>query len=131
MFEKAIRQAFREQGYEVKQHRHHDGQGDDADIVVSPPARHGLLQPEEVAVQVKWKEGVDANDEAAVDQIVKWAKSQKSNALKYAISSATGFTENVQSRAAEEQVVLIGGLQTMCFLLGVPDRYRADWEGDG
>lgn len=25
-------------------------------------------------------------------------------------------------------VVLVGGLQTMCFLLGVPDRYRTEWD---
>ena len=68
-FEEAVRQAFREQGYEVKDHRHYDGRGGDVDILVSPPARHGLFQPDEIAVQVKWKQGVDAHDEGAVGQI--------------------------------------------------------------
>lgn len=128
-FEKAVRHAFREQGYQVKDgHRHYDGQGGDADIVVSPPTRHGFFQPEEIAVQVKWKQGVDVHDTDAVEQIVKWAASQESNAAKYVISSASEFTEKAKEQAAEKEVVLIGGLQTMCFLLGVSERYREDWE---
>ena len=127
-FEDAVRQAFHEQHYEVKDHLHYDGRGGDVDILVSPPARHGLFQPEEIAVQVKWKQGVDSHDADAVEQIIKWAESQESNAVKYVISSASSFTENTQRLAAENGVVLIGGRQTMCFLLGVPERYRADWE---
>ena len=107
---------------------HYDGQGGDADIVVSPPTRHGFFQPEEIAVQVKWKQGVDVHDTDAVAQIVKWAASQESNAAKYVISSASEFTEKAKEQAAEKEVVLIGGLQTMCFLLGVSERYREDWE---
>ena len=128
-FEEAVRHAFREQGYQVKEgHRHYDRQGGDADIVVSPPARHGFFQPEEIAIQVKWKKGIDTHDGDAVDQIVKWAESQESSAAKYVISSAWGFTEEAKEKAAEKGVVLIGGLQAMCFLLGVPERYREDWE---
>ena len=127
-FEEAVRQAFREQGYEVKEHRHYDRRGGDVDILVSPPVRHGIFQPDEIAVQVKWKQGTDAYDTEAVEQIVLWAKSQVSNAAKYVISSASRFTEPAKRLAAENEVVLIGGLQTMCFLLGVPERYRADWE---
>ena len=40
----------------------------------------GLFLPAEIAVQVKWKQGVDENDEESVRQIVKWAKSEGSNA---------------------------------------------------
>ena len=131
-FEEAVRHAFREQGYQVKDdHRHYDRQGGDADIVVSPPAGHGFFQPEEIAVQVKWKQGLDTDDTGAVEQIVKWAASQESNAAKYVISSASRFTEKAMDQAAKENVVLIGGLQTMCFLLGVPERYREDWESCG
>ena len=43
---------------------------------------------------------------------------------KYVVSSASGFTE----KAAAHGAILVGGLQTMCFLLGAPDRYRAEWE---
>jgi len=127
-FEEAVRQAFRDQGFEVKVHRHYDGQGGDVDILVSPPARHGLFQPEEIAVQVKCKQGTDMYDKEAVTQIVKWADSQASSAVKYVISSASGFTDDARKSAGENDVVLIGGLQTMCFLLGIPERYRSDWE---
>ena len=126
-FEEAVRQAFRDQGYEIEYHRHHDGQGGDADIVVAPPASYGLFLPGKIAVQVKWKQGIDPNDEAAVRQIVDWAESQSSAAAKYVISSASDFTEGARKLADKCDVTLICGLQTMCFLLGVPDRYRPDW----
>ena len=61
-------------------------------------------------------------------QIDKWAKSERSDAAKYVISSASGFTDKAHELATANNVVLIGGLQTMCFLLGVPDRYRDDWD---
>ena len=48
--------------------------------------------------------------------------------MKYVISSASGFTDDAIKLADENDVVLIGGLQTMCLLLGVPDRYRDDWD---
>ena len=127
-FEEAVRQAFRDQGYTIKGRRRYDREGGDADIVVSPPATpYGLFLPGEIAVQVKWKQGVDENDEESVKQIEKWAKSEESDAAKYVISSASGFTDKAHELATANNVVLIGGLQTMCFLLGVPDRYREDW----
>ena len=111
------------------EHRRFDRQGGDADILVSPPASpYGVFLPGEIAVQIKWIQGVDENDEYAVSQIVQWAESQGSDAVKCVISSASGFTEKAQKRAEEKDVMLIGGLQTMCFLLGVADRYRDDWD---
>ncbi|MCY4406461.1 MAG: restriction endonuclease [Rhodospirillaceae bacterium] len=128
-FEEAVRQAFRDQGYEEKSRRRFDGQGGDADMVVAPPANpHSMFLPGEIAVQVKWKQGLDEDDEQAVRQIVDWAESQGSDAVKYVISSASEFTEGAKKMAAANDVVLIGGLQTMCFLLGIASRYRDDWE---
>ena len=128
-FEEAVRQAFRDQRYTIKVHQHFDRQGGDADILVSPPASpYDLFMPAEIAVQVKWKQGLDEYDEESVRQIVKWAKSQESNAAKHVISSASGFTKETHKQADENDVILIGGLQTMCFLLGVSDRYRDDWD---
>ena len=128
-FEEAVRQAFRDQGYTIKDHRRFDRQGADVDILVSPPASlYGLFLPSEIAVQVKWKQGVDEDDEESVRQIVKWAEWVGSDAVKYVISSASGFTDCAQELAKENDVVLIGGLQAMCFLLGVPDQYRDDWD---
>ena len=128
-FEKAVWQAFKDQGYEMKSpRRRYDGQGGDVDMLVSPPTSpYGVFLPGEIAVQVKWIQGVDQDDVNAVLQIVQWAESQESNAAKYVISSASDFTKDAQNRAAEKDVILIGGLQTMCFLLGVADRYRDDW----
>ena len=57
-----------------------------------------------------------------------WSKSEGSNAVKYVISSASDFTEKAKEAAATDDVVLIGGLQMMCFLLGITSRYRDDWE---
>ena len=129
MFEDAVRQCFVDQGYELKEYRRYNRDGGDMDMVVSPPAsRHGVFLPTEIAVQVKWKQGVDEDDAWAVAQIDRWAEWQESSATKYVISSATGFTEKAQEEAAAHGVVLVGGLQTMCFLLGEPDRYRAEWE---
>lgn len=127
-FEEAVRQAFKDQGYEMKSPRRYDGQGGDVDILVSPPTSpYGVFLPGEIAVQVKWIQGVDNDDANAVAQIIQWAESQGSNAAKYVISSASGFTKGAQNHAADGDVILIGGLQTMCFLLGVADRYRDDW----
>ena len=79
-------------------------------------------------MQVKWRQGVDEYDEESVRQIVKWAESEGSAAGKFVISSASRFTDKAFKMAYENDVVLIAGLQTMCFLLGVPDRYRDDWD---
>lgn len=129
MFEDAIRQCFEDQGYELKEYRRYDGEGGDMDMVVSPPpSRHGVFLPTEIAVQVKWKQGVDEGDVWAVEQIDRWARWQESSATKYVISSAKGFTAKAREEAAAHGVVLVGGLETMCFLLGVPDRYRAEWD---
>ena len=128
-FEEAVRQAFRDQGYAIKDHRHFDRQGGDADILVSPPENpYRLFLPAEIAVQVKWKQGVDEDDEGSVWQIVQWAESEGSDAGKFVISSASRFTDKAFKMAYENNVVLIAGLQTMCFLLGINDRYRDDWD---
>ena len=133
-FEDAVRQAFRDQGYEVKNHPRYDGRGGDVDILVSPPIdRFRLFLPDAgdpIAVQVKWKQGVDQDDEGAVKQIVDGAKFLGHDAMKYVISSAARFTQRAKVTAAENNVVLVSGLQTMCFLLGFPERYREDWESD-
>ena len=130
VFENAVRQRFIDQGYEVKEkYGRYDGEGSDMDMVVSPPpSRHGPFLPAEIAVQVKWKQGIDQDDARAVAQIDRWAEWQGSTATKYVISSASGFTEKTREEAAANGVELIGGLQTMCFLLGLADRYREDWE---
>lgn len=130
-FEKAVETAFRDQAFTIIDRRQPDGQGGDADLIVSPPpSPYSLFLPAKIAVQVKWKQGKDHDDEVAVRQIVKWAESAKSDAAKYVISSASGFTDKAEKLAEEHDVVLIGGLQTMCFLLGVSDRYRDDWNED-
>lgn len=128
-FENAVRQCFEDQGYQVKPCQRYDGEGADVDMVVLPPVnRHGLFLPTEIAVQVKWKQQTDGGDVVAVDQISRWAEWQESSAMKCVISSADRFTDEAKKRAKDEDVILICGLQTMCFLLGVPDRYREDWE---
>ena len=128
-FEYAVRQRFIDQGYQVKDYNRYDGKGSDMDMVVSPPpSRHGPFLPAEIAVQVKWKQGRDEDDVKAVKQIADWAEWQGSTATKCVISSASQFTEKAREEAAANGVELIGGLQTMCFLLGLADRYREDWE---
>ena len=98
-------------------------------MLVSPPAtRHSFFLPSEIAVQVKWKQGVDPNDVQSVEQIIKWVESMGSNAAKCVISSASSFTSEAQELAAENSVLMICGMQSMCFLLGVADRYRDDWD---
>ena len=128
-FEEAVRQAFRDQGYTIKDHRHFDCQWPACDILVSPPASsYGLFLPAEIAVQVKWRQDLDEYDDKAVKQIVSYVEWQGIDAMKCVISSASGFTDKARELAAADDVHLIGGLQTMCFLLGVPDQYRDDWD---
>ena len=121
-------------GYEVNVHRHYDGKGGDVDILVSPPIdRFRIFLPQvhdQIAVQVKWKQGIDQDDEDAVRQIVEGVKLLRDDAVKFVVTSAARFTENAKKAAWENDVVLISGLQTMCFLLGCPERYREDWETD-
>ena len=133
-FEGFVRRAFREQGYTVsKDHPRYDGQGADCDILVSlPPSRYDIFLPrsrsEEIAVQVKWKQGIDHNDVEALQQIIKWTDLYGNPAMiKCVISSAEDFTCNAKELAEENEVLLVCGLQTMCFLLGIADRYRVEW----
>ena len=128
-FEAAVWQTFRDQGYTMIEHQRFDRQGGNADILLSPLATpYGVFLPGETAVQVKCKQGADIEDKKAISQIVTWAESQGSDAMKCVISSASGFTWESHKFAADEDVMLIGALQTMCFLLGVADRYRDDWD---
>lgn len=118
-FEVAVQRAFESQGYTVEnRHRTYDGKGADADIVVSPPNNnYSLFMPQEIAVQVKWKKGIDQNDVQAVEQLVKW---QESDAVqKFVISSADNFTDACKKKAEYHSVTLIGGLDTMYFLMGI------------
>ena len=129
-FEKAVRQAFRDQGYNLTDHPHYDGVGGDVDIVASPPIDRFHLFLEDtpdIAIQVKWYQGT-AEAEHAIGQLDQWVKSQHSNAQKVVISSASKFTEKSQIVAEDSRVRLISGLQTMCFLLGFPERYREEWD---
>ena len=74
--------------------------------------------PPEIAVQVQWKQGKDPDDIHAVEQLVEWAESEL--VQKFVISSADDFTDDCKKKAEEEGVTLIGGLNTMYFLMGVP-----------
>ena len=120
VFENAVRQRFIDQGYDVKEtYRRYDGEGSDMDMVVSPPpSRHGPFLPAEIAVQVKWKQGIDLGDAWAVTQIERWADWQGSAATKYVISSATGFTEAAREEAAANGVELIGDCRRCVSCLG-------------
>lgn len=120
-FQSAVQSVFENQGYEViKNYRHYDGKGADADIVVRPPSNHAysLFMPTEIAVQVKWKQGIDSDDVHAVKQLVAWKESDA--VQKFVISSADEFTPDCKKLAEESGVTLIGGLNTMYFLMGVP-----------
>ena len=131
-FEDFVRRAFKMQNYNIiEDHPRFDGQGADCDILVSPPSsRYDLFLPEQIAVQVKWKQGIDHDDVEGIRQIIKWENLHgKNTMMKCVISSADDFTEEARKLAEENEVSLIYGLQTMCFLLGIADRYREDWRG--
>ena len=122
-FEKAVRTAFENQGYETLQYRRYDGKGADVDIVVRPPSNnYSLFMPEEIAVQVKWKQGLDKNDIIGVKQLACWSESD--TVQKFLISSADRFTNDAKKKAEAEGIILIGGLNTMYFLMGVPNPIR-------
>ena len=118
-FEEAVRRAFKNQGYTVEeQYRTFNRKGGDVDIVVSPPSKnYRLFMPQEIAVQVKWKQGIDRDDAHAVEQLVKWEEID--TVQKFVISSADSFTPKCKKMADEEGITLIGGLDTMYFLMGI------------
>ena len=67
---------LQKQKYKVSDdHPRYDGQGADCDILVSPPpSSYDLFLPEEIAIQVKWKQGIDDNDVEGIRQIIKWTE---------------------------------------------------------
>lgn len=120
-FEKMVKQAFENQGYEVLPYARYRGDGGDVDMVVQPPSsRYSLFMPQEIAVQVKWKKDQDEDDVHAVEQLLKWKESDI--AKKVVVSSARLFTQRCKELAKEKDVMLIGGLNTMYFLMGLPFR---------
>ena len=106
VFEDAVRQCFIDQGYEVKEYRRYDGEGGDMDMVVSPPpSRHGLFLPAEIAVQVKWKQGVDKEDARAVKQIDRWAECK---------AAVPRSTLSVRRRASQSKRVTMRRRTMLC-----------------
>lgn len=125
--EKAVRVAFESRGFKiVPGYRRHDGKGADVDLVVSPQTSfvHSQFMPEEIAVQVKWNQGIHGDDVKAVDQLIKWNESTV--AQKFVISTADEFTPKCRKKAEDNDVVLIGGLDAAYFLMGVPNFMRKD-----
>jgi len=119
-FEAAVKKVFEKRGYNLENYRTFDGQGGDADMVVSPPSNnHILFMPQKIAVQVKWKSGVDQNDINAVEQLLVWDEIKDGAVKKFVISSADRFTDKCKRKAEDEDVTLIGGLNTMYFLMGI------------
>ena len=105
-FEVAIRRAFERQGYRILAHRRYDREGGDADILMSIPTNpYDVFLPEqkEIAVQVKWKRGVDENDAEAVEQIVNWSNSFDSKVTKCVITSAKKFTKEANIEAKKRR----------------------------
>ena len=127
-FEEAVKDAFENLGWRVIARNQYDRKGGDVDLVVQPLGSQGLFLPDEIAVQVKWKHGTDYDDVTAIVQIERWATSRASNATKFVISSADRFTQDARKAAKANDVVLVGGMQTMCFLLGISEHYREDWD---
>lgn len=120
-FENLVKQTFKNQGYEILPYTRYRGDGSDVDMVVRPPSSpYSLFMPQEIAVQVKWKQGQDEEDVRAVEQLLKWNESDV--AEKVVVSSARSFTQRCRELARENDVRLIGGLNTMYFLMGLPFR---------
>ena len=126
-FEYAIRLAFKNQGYEIIHDcKQSDGKDADVYILVRPPNNNlGLFMPQEIAVQVKkWKQGTDYDNVKAINQLAQWAESK--NAQKFVISSASGFTDECKKEAEDKDVILIGDLNTIYFLMGLPNQIKYD-----
>lgn len=120
-FENLVKQTFKNQGYKILSYTRYRGDGSDVDMVVEPPSSpYSLFMPQEIAVQVKWKQGQDEDDVHAVEQLLKWNESDL--AEKVVVSSARSFTQRCRELARENDVRLIGGLNTMYFLMGLPFR---------
>ncbi len=126
LFEKIVKQAFKNRGYEIvtEKYRRYDGRGSDVDIIVRPPSNiDSLFMPQEIAVQVKWKQGIDENDVSAVNQLVSW---NEGPIEKMVISSADDFTDECKRVAKDNDIILLGGLNTMYFLMGLPNPFREE-----
>lgn len=129
-FEKIVKQAFKNRGYEIVEgkFRRYDGEGSDVDIIVQPPSNiDSLFMPQTIAVQVKWKKGIDENDISAVKQLERWYRWNGDPAVeKMVISSADDFTDECKREAEDKDIILLGGLNTMYFLMGLPNPFREE-----
>ncbi len=122
-FEAAVKQVFESQGYRQQPYRQWNKQGGDADMVFAPPETiYSLFMPGEVIVQVKWKQGKDRDDLDGVEQLEKWNESENLSARKFLISSGDDFTDECKKKAEEKDITLIGGRNTMYFLMGLPPK---------
>ena len=125
LFEEAVKKVFENQGYEILngQYSRYNRKGGDVDIIVRPPSNiYGIFMPQEIAVQVKWKQGVDQEDVHAVRQLVDWNESD--TVEKFVISSADDFTNECKKKAEDNGIMLISGLNTMYFLMGLSNPIR-------
>ena len=126
-FEKIVKQVFENRGYKIvtEKYRRYDGGGSDVDIIVQPPSNiDSLFMPQMIAVQVKWKQGIDENDISAVKQLDRWNECDPVE--KMVISSANDFTNECKKVAKDKDIILLGGLNTMYFLMGVPNPFREE-----
>ena len=109
--EELVTSAFEEAGYKFLQRHHYDGQGGDADLVLS--VRLPLLSDLQdaslkVFVQVKKREGDDLDDGHGLEQLERIAADEPM-ALKILFSTAAEFSEETRLAAQQNGVVLIGG----------------------
>ena len=74
-------------------------------------------------MQVKWKQGIDRDDISAVEQLDRW---NEEPVEKMVISSADDFTDECKRVAKDKDIILLGGLNTMYFLMGLPNPFREE-----
>jgi hypothetical protein len=110
--ENLVESLFKESGYEVVERHRYDGQGGDADLVVTtklPLLDEFTDMDLNIYVQVKNKDGKDYDDVHHVEQLIKISRDAV-NSLKVLISTTDEFTPEAKRHAQENNVILLDGM---------------------
>jgi len=119
-FEDLIGELFKKNGYSITDKNWFDGEGGDVDIVFEAfndnTLMHNIYEICEVEkphiyVQAKKKTGTDYGDIVGVEQLIQMEKKiPEKNAILIVINLTDRFTEDAQTKAKENGIILIDGI---------------------
>jgi len=118
-FEDVVAECLKIKGYVITAMRKYDGEGADADIVAVLPLPFFSIfidTSPTILIQVKKKSGIDRDDRAGIEQLIK-AKKHFENPICILINTADRISEETEKYALQENIKIIGGNHVMELLL--------------